>query len=205
MFAADRDLLILEPSLFRDISFLAQRILETTGSTSGATLTITGDAASPGVTTGHVVLVGGVPLEVLARTTATVLEVSRPRLDSESPPVTPPTLTAQPVTVTTFLPQIALAHASVLRMIGVEPGDPAESRITNARSLRLLESLIALGLVYDAAAASTGPQSPAAFRAEAYRLRAVHERTRAVARLDLDGDGLPDHSRSLSAGRWTRA
>jgi hypothetical protein len=61
-FAVDRDLLVLEPGLFREVSWVGQRLVSGTGDASGTALTMTSqdvlfDAASVG--DGHVVLVGG--------------------------------------------------------------------------------------------------------------------------------------------------
>jgi len=40
MFASDRDLLVLEPALLRDVSWNGQRVLSTTGVLNGTTLAI---------------------------------------------------------------------------------------------------------------------------------------------------------------------
>jgi hypothetical protein len=69
MFTTDRDLLTLEPTLFRDISWLAQTLALGTGSLSGGTLTLDDPLlAGIGVAAGHVVMVDRIPLEVLSIT-----------------------------------------------------------------------------------------------------------------------------------------
>lgn len=211
MFTTDRDLLILEPNLFRDIGFAGQRLLETTGSTSGTTLTITGDAAAVGITTGHIVLVSGVPLEVVQRLSSTSLQVSRLRADDAAPLIPVPPFTSQPVVVTTFGPQLAMAHGQVLRMLGIDPGAPAapgavtEENITNPHTLRLVESLCALHLILSTASALSGPDSALGMRAEFYRQRFAAERQRAAAQIDLDHDGLPDVIRRLNVLQLIRS
>jgi len=211
MLATDRDLLVLEPNLFRDISWAGQRLLETTGSTSGNVLTLAGgDAAAAGVTTGHVALVGGVALEVIERTAPGTLVVSRVRAAGDGPIIPPPTLAAQPVVVTSFAPQLALVTAQALRLVGVGPGTdagpdgPTESDITDAGALRPLVCLGALHLIYAAASSLAGAGSPAHQRAELYRERFGAERSRASAPIDLDGDGVADVIRRPSVTRLVR-
>jgi hypothetical protein len=115
------------------------------------------------------------------------------------------------VIIATFAPQIALVHAQVLRMLGIEPGAPAspgsvtESSITNSASLTLVESLGALHLIYTAAAALSGPASVLGARADQYRRRFSEERRLAAATIDLNGDGLPDATRRMNVFQFTRA
>jgi hypothetical protein len=214
MFSSDRDLLPLEPNLFTDVALQSQRLLDATGSITGTTLTLTGgggvDAAAVGVTTGHVVLVAGVPLEVLSRTSPTQLEVSRVRGAPGDPAIPPAPVTGAAVSIATFLPQIAIVHAQLLRMAGLDsgaqrPGAPGESSITNASALRLVESLGALNFIWSAAAALAGPDSAAAQRARLYAQRFSSERSRVMVALDLDNDGQPDAARRLNAAQTVRA
>jgi hypothetical protein len=211
MFAHDRDLITLEPTLFTDVALQSQRLLVATGTIAGTTLTLTGaDAALVGVTTGHVALVAGVPVEVLSRTSAAVLEVSRPRAAPDAAPIPPAPVTAAAVTIATFAPQLALVHAQLLRMAGLEPGAvpagaPDESRVTNPDALRLVESLGALHLIWSAASATTGNDSAAAQRARLYAQRFTTERARVLVALDLNHDGLPDAARRLNAHQIVRA
>lgn len=209
MFTKDRDLLALEPTLFRDIAWAGQRLLTGAGSTSGTTLTlIAGDASLADITTGHVVLVDGLPLEVLGRTGPQALTVSLLRESAAAPAIPPPALAAKPVTVNTFAPQIAIVHAQLLRAVGIDdavPDAPAESAITNAAALRLVESLGALHLIFSAAATLAGPMSSLAARAQLYQHRFRLERARTAVRLDLDGDGETDTIRHLHIYRLLRA
>ncbi len=215
MFASDRDLLALEPNLFRDIGWTSQRLVVGTGSVSGTTLTMsTQDVsfADAGVGAGAVVLVDAAAYEVLARPTATTLTISRLRDDPAGDAVTPSPASGKPVAVYTFRPQIALVHAQILRMLGIEPeaggaeGEPGESSITNPAALRRLEALGALELVYSAA---TPPDanfrtSHEFNRAQVYRERFAAERQRAAAAIDLDGDGVPDATRRCNLVQFSR-
>ncbi|MEO1511947.1 MAG: hypothetical protein AAFU70_07745, partial [Planctomycetota bacterium] len=80
MFASDRDLLVLEPSLFTRVAWVGQRLVRGTGAVTGTTLAATEQDVGfedAGVTPGMVVLAGGVPMEVIAVTAQSTLEVAR--------------------------------------------------------------------------------------------------------------------------------
>lgn len=215
MFATDRDLLVLEPRLFFDIAWTAQKRIDATGGSidaAGTTLTLAGvDFAAQGVGPGSVVLAAGAPLEVIARVSPTQLSVSRLREGASASAVPATPGSALKIVVQTFAPQLALVHDQVLRMLGIEPGAPAapgtptEAAITNPRSLALLEALGALHLIFAAAAALVGPDSPHWIKAQMYRQRMATERQRARAELDLDADGLPDAARRPSVLLLSRA
>jgi hypothetical protein len=210
MFAADRDLLVIEPNLFRDVSFLSQRLLKTTGSISAGVLTLTsGDAAAVGIDAGHVVLHEETALEVTERLSSTTLAVSLLRASVDDPAIPPSDVGSGVVIVATFAPQIALVHETILAMLGIDStgadGSLAEAQILNPRELMRVEALGALHLVYDAAAPLAGPDSAVWARAAMYRSRTARERWRAAARVDLDGDGLADATRRLSVAPLRRA
>jgi len=211
-FITDRDLLILEPDLLRDVGFLAQRLINATGSITSGKLNITGaDFVAAGVTVGHVIVHGQTPMEVVFRNSASQVTVSLLRSAATDPIITPPNAATAPAVVFTFAPQIAAAHAVVLAMLGLPaagtaaPGEPGEAAITNPQDLRMLATLLSLGLIWSAAAAVSGPHSNAASRAEHYRLRAARDRSTVVARLDVDGDGIPDAQRCAAAGVFVRS
>lgn len=212
MFTTDRDLLLLEPSLFRDLAWIAQRLVRGTATIAGTTLTmstqdVTLEAA--GITAGHVVSFDNVGYEVLARLSASTATISRPRQDTSDPAI-PPAPAAVPLLAefTTFAPQARLVHHQLLRMLGIDPADPesspTESNITNPRALALPESLGALHLIYAAAAAPQRRDGPLHDRAEMYRRRFAQERLRAVVRLDLNNDAIADATRRLSIAQLSR-
>lgn len=214
MFATDRDLLVLEPSLVRDIGWAGQRLVKGTGDVSGTTLTMTSQDVGfelTGVGAGHVVVVGGVVYEVLGVSSNTALTISRMRANPEGGALPPSPATGATVEVMTYRPQLAMVHAQVLRMLGIDPDEAAadgvvtEASITNAPSLALLESLGALHLVFAAASALAGEGSPAAFKAGMYRDRFAAERGRAAARIDTDGDGVADATRRPSVVKLVRS
>lgn len=216
MFASDRDLLIFEPNLFRDVGWLGQRLLKGTGSISGTTLTISAfdvgfDAA--GIAAGHIVTVDGVAYEVLARLSASQATISRLRAMADDPALPPSAVTGKETFIVSFAPQLAQVHGQVIRMLGIEPqdpvlpgvpGTPTEASITNPEALRTVEALGALFLIYAAASALAGSAGDSSERAEWYRRRFMQERERIAVRLDVDGDGLPDATRRLAMGQWVR-
>jgi hypothetical protein len=212
MFASDRDLLVLEPNLFRDVPWVGQRVLLATGTAAGTTMTITGgDFLASGVAPGNVLMYDAVPLEVTAVTSATVATVSLLRAGTDGALIPPPALGARPVASATFAPQIAAVHRQLLRMLGIEPDLPAapglltEASITTPGALAMVESVAALHLIYSAASALSGPDSALGARAEFYRRRFVSERQLAAARIDTDGDGVADATRRLNIIQLVRA
>lgn len=214
MFATDRDLLVLEPGIFRDVGWAAQSRLRATGSVASGVLTVTGvNFAGLGVTTGHVVVFDGVPMEVLTRLSNTTLGVSLIRADGggAGAAITPGDASNRSVSIATFAPQIEIVHRQILRMAGIGEDRPGadgsvtgESAIVNPAGLRLLESLGALHLVFASAASVAGDGSSAMLRAKMYRERFDAERARVGVILDLDGDGLADARRTLQLARLIR-
>lgn len=214
MFTTDRDLLALEPSLFRDLAWAGQRLVSATGAIAGTTLTISSHDVTleaAGVGAGHVALVDGAAYEVLARLSPTTATISRLRDDPDGPALPPSPVSGKPAAVHTFRPQIAVAHGTLLAMLGLAPagapraGAVTEEAVMNAGELRAAESLLALSLIWSAAASLGGADSAAAARAEHYRRRFAHERSRAAARLDLDGDGVADATRRANVVQCSRA
>ncbi len=213
MFINDRDLLALEPSLFREVGWLGQTLFTANATLTGGTLTLVGRTlAGTGVGPGHVVTHGRTSYEVLAVPQSDRMIVSLLRATSAAPAIVPGDAGSAPASVVTFAPQIAIVHRQILRMLGVrasgdalEPGEINETRITNPDELKLVEALGTLHLIYAAAASPTGTDSPAAERARSYRERFVKERWSARARVDLDGDGVGDAERSLNLSHLQRA
>ena len=218
-FAADRDLLVLEPNLFRDVGWVGQRLSRGTGTVAGTTLTI----ASPevaldtaGVTAGHVVVVAGVAYEVVTRLSATQLTISRLREATSgagAANIPPTAITAVECSIVTFVPQIAMAHTEIVRLAGLEfTGTPAaggagatdEASVVKEPGVVRLEAIGALAIVWAAASGLLGAGSPGHQRAEWYRERFVRERERVGIRVDLNGDGIAEEVRGLNAKRMRR-
>jgi hypothetical protein len=200
MFTTDTDIARIESLAFIDAQHAGQRLTRGTVSISGTTLTATGidvafDAA--GLVPGHVAVVDGQALEIVERTGATTITVSRirPTVDATIHPPSP--VTNKPMHVVTFAPQRAIAHAQVMRSIGIDPdieipGEPHAGSIMNPASLVRLEAFGALHLIWLSASLHAGKDADVSLRAERYRMIAARERASVVAYLDLDGDGVPD-------------
>ncbi|HMN40462.1 MAG TPA: hypothetical protein PKE29_06415 [Phycisphaerales bacterium] len=210
MFAHDRDLLAIEPNLFRDVAWLAQTIALTTGTLEAGTLTMA-DAVPPGtVAPGMVCVVSRAPLEIIAVPSSDTLTLSLTRIDPAGPQLVPADRSDAAVSISAFTPQLALTHAQLLRMLGITsdlvtgPGVVTEESILNPRDLTLVECLGALHLIYSAGAAALADTSPLAQRARMYQDRFARERWRVRARLDLDGDGVADAERTLSVTHLVR-
>lgn len=194
MFATDIDLLTLEPNLFADVGWNGQRLISATGTLSGTTLTIGGvDLTASGVEAGCVVLMSGVPLEVIARTSATTLAISLIRWGRTGPAIPPVGLTTGNCEVRTFRPQIAIAHRAVMQTLGLGEGEDAQ--VTNGADFATFEAALTLYTIYAAASAGTEQGRVLVSKAEQYRGRAGSERTRIAARLDTDSDGVIDATR----------
>lgn len=212
-YAVDRDLLVLEPGLFREVLWVGQRLVSGTGDASGTALTMTAQDAqfdAVDVGDGHVALVGGAAYEVVDRVSGTVLTISRLRGAADDAAIPVSGATGAEVIVSTFGPQIEMVHRQVLRMLGIEPdieaeaGQATEASVLNQTALARLEALGALHLVYSAAGSSLGADSPLAQKAMLYRERFASERQKTVGVLDLDGDGKPDATRRLNVIQFMR-
>ncbi|MEZ6193973.1 MAG: hypothetical protein R3C45_22230, partial [Phycisphaerales bacterium] len=86
-FSTDRDLLAIEPAVFEDVPFAAQKRLQVAdASISGTTVTsASADFVSAQVDAGSVVLIAGLAFEVVSRTDANTIEVSLPRTHKTDP------------------------------------------------------------------------------------------------------------------------
>lgn len=208
MFCTDRDLLALEPNLFRDGGWVAQRLVYGTAAIAGTTLTVSSpdvEFDDAGIGEGHIALVDGTPYEVIERLSATTLTVSRLRASTSDDPIPPTPVSSKPLTIHTFNPQIAIVHRQLLAMLGLGASgsgeDLTENEVTNPGDLTHLEALGALHLVFAVLAGPGGGNwADRGFsRMHLYQERFAAERSRALAYLDTDGDGLPDAARRFNA------
>lgn len=215
MFATDRDLLVLEPYLFRDHAWVGQRLARGIGSITDSLLsfsTVDVELDLARVEAGCVVTLLGTSYEITGGVASSSAQLSRLRSSATGTNIDVPDVAGTDAWIVSFRPQIAMVHRQILRMAGIEPDAPApiggrlgESAITNTAALVTLESLGALHLIFAAAASVAGPGSPAATRASMYRDLFREERLRATVELDTDADGLPDVVRRLNVARLVRA
>lgn len=215
MFATDRDLLVLEPGLFREIAWPGQTLFDTplgTVSASGDTASsIKGDFVAQDIGAGNVCVIEGVSVEVVERLSATQLRVSllRERADGDIVPL-PFDGSGQRLVITTFRQQIAHVHNELLRSVGIDGvgtlGVAAveSGAILNTDAFVLAESLGALAMIFAGASALVDDESVTWAKATMYRARYREERARLVAAIDLDGDGFADATRRVGTGAMRR-
>ena len=202
-FAADRDVLALEPNVFRDVVFDAQRRLTLTdGVVAGSVLSsLSVDFEEAGVGAGSVVLVSDHAYEVVERLSATSLSLSRLRDDRGGAVIPVPSGTGQSVRVHTFAPQIDDAHGRVVRGLGITN----ESAVIDVDAgLIRLEAMGALQAVFAAAANEAAAHDPLWSRALHYGDRFNRELRRLSVGLDTNGDGSVDAAARAQPARLVR-
>ncbi|MFG0299846.1 MAG: hypothetical protein ACF8K1_09630 [Phycisphaerales bacterium JB047] len=205
MFSQDRDLVVHEPGLMRDVGWAGQRRLSVQGSVVGTQLTLaSGSLEDAGVSAGHVVVFDDVTLEIVSVDSATTATVSLMRGDVSGAAVPPIAASNRSVVVYDFSAQRAIVHTQVLAMLGIDAeGDAVfgldETLITNPGALTRLEALGTLHLIYAGASAPSRASDRYAQRAELYRQRYQRERESVVAMIDTDGDGIAEVTRRPNA------
>ena len=196
MFARDIDLIVIEPTLFRDIVWPSQTLWRGQGTVEESELAIAdkgADLAMLGVEAGHVVMLGETPAEVVKRIDERRLLLSRPRVAGGE--VIDVGKYAGAVRIATFMPQIDVVHRRLMRWAEIEE----EKRVVDAGAAAYAEALGALALVHFA-----NEPAPSA-RGVQYQRRFEIECERLVLRLDLDGDGVAEQTRRVSGGPMYRA
>ncbi len=196
MFARDIDLIVIEPTLFRDVVWPSQTLVRSQGVVEEDELTLSdpdADFESLGVDAGHVVMLGETAVEVVKRSSATRLALSRPR--PEGVDAIGVGKYKGPVRIGTFMPQIEVVHRRLLRWAEIEDG----ARVLDGRAAAHAEALGALAMIHFAADAG------AAARAVHYQRRFEIECERLSLALDLDGDGVAEQRRRVSGGPMYRA
>lgn len=209
MFARDRDLLLFEPLLFREVYWAGQELFRGDVVVRFDAQTVSPFAELPGGgDAGYVVLVDGVERLVISWVNATIARLGRlpSAPDTDEPLVMTPDETLS-VVVTTFRPQIAVVHEQLMTSVGLGTsqtgvytgGAPTAGNVVNASEVRRVEAIGTLHLIYSAATALAGSDHPGfASKAEMYRERFERERQRVRYEIDLDGDGVADAARRPS-------
>lgn len=210
-FSTDRDLLAIEPTLFNDVVFPSQTRLEVSdGALSGTTLTsASANFVNAQIDAGDVVLVSGVPCEVIARVNATTLTLSRLRAYLSDDAIPPAAGTSLAVIHRTFEPQARAAHDELLHHLGIDPAgesEVTEDAIVSLSVMRDLELLAALIRIYEAGTLQQEEENRAIFRAKVidYRQALRVAMRRGVIAFDLNGDGVADAVRDLSVIEMVR-
>jgi len=209
-FASDRDCLVLEPNVFRDLGFASQRLVQASdGAITGTTLSsMSSNFSQAQVDSGHVVLADSVPLEVVERLTNHSLTVSRLRPDPDGDAIPPSTGSGLDIEVMSFAPQIEMVHRQVLRSIGIEPegidSDLTEDDVLNWRDFVRLETIGALHLLFAGTSSLIGERGTLWNKSELYRQRFEAVRRGLSALIDTNDDGEVDVIRYLNVVQFVR-
>lgn len=210
MFSTDRDLLAYEPSVFVDAAAVAlERCRATDGIISGTTLSsATSDFAAQGVEPSSVIVVAETPIEVISRTDAHTLVVSKRRPSRADTPTPPTAGMGLEIVVRSFAPQATLVHDALLTMLGIDPDEPDgtfnENMIVSLSVMARLESLGTLERIYTGAVALAGDDGELWKKATEYHRRFGAACRAARIRLDTDGDGRADFTLELGLLRFYR-
>jgi len=208
--ATDRDLLMLEPGLFREVLFASQVLYEGEGGeVTGEVLTCpAANFISAGILPGMVVLLDSVPREIVEVLSDTQLRLSILRAGENDEPIPPGDATDIKVTIATFLPQVGIVHRQLLRTLGIEPAGSEsavnEEAILNPHALRLAECYGSMEMILAAAASLVVESSTLWTKARAYRQRYATERQGISVKLDTDGDGKAETVRRVNTVQLLR-
>lgn len=209
MFTADRDLVVLEPVVFRDAAHLSQ-VLFAGMCSLDQTLVLT-DAPPPEcpeIAAGGVALIDGVAMEIVQRAGERELVVSLPRPDRAAAAVAWRTLASARIEVRGFSSLIAVVHRRLLADLGMSAGGPnadvSREMVMNPDDWRNVETLGSLSLICTAAAAMRGDDDPMWGKAEHYRREHAAARRSLVVRVDRDADGVADRELRVQSGRLRR-
>lgn len=214
-FSTDRDLLVLEPALFRDVAWSAQtRLTSSSVLVTGTTLTgATSNFVAAKIAPGMVALVNDAPLEILGVDSETTLTVSRLRDDEDAEAIPPLPVSGASLRIATFGPQREIVCRQLLAALGLDPAPadgafapgPTAADVLNTRDVALVEALGALHLILSSAAAMVGETSTLWTKAAHYRDRFDRARGRLSVLLDLNHDGVGDATRRVAVTHLTRA
>lgn len=200
MYADDRDLLVLEPSIFTEHFRLGQRLFRGTVSVSGTQVAAVPEVnfAQLGVSVGGVIVIGEGVYEIAGVQGGTRLVVSRPRGTNTDPVIAPPGSASIVASIVTFRPQLSLAERLLIRELG------AGADRAKLLSVPLVRDLIVLGAL-ELILATTSTTTPAE-ESKLEFFRRLLARTRGLSRieLDLDGDGQADAERTFGSMRLER-
>lgn len=196
-FSTDRDMLVLEPNLFRDVTFAGQRVTEGSDGilVNGVLRSAASDFELAGVDTGHVVVVENAAYEVVAQIDATTLAISRLRSRTDDAPIPPNDGTDLTFSITTFGPQIEIVHQQMMQLLEFETGLDEVALIDavlNDEEVAQVESLGAMHMVMSGASSLIGDRGMLWMKATMYRERFVASRARLRVLLDIDGDDVAD-------------
>lgn len=210
MFASDRDLLIFEPALPREVDWAGQRLLENgVGNVAGGIgvmLTAPASISGLGLLAGQLIRLSGVWGEVVEVVLPNLLTVSKLRTEPEGAmiPLAEDGMGITGIRVISYAPQRAIVHRQLIESLRLDADGLTLSAVLNPRSVARVEALGALHLIYAGAAAMTNGTAAAgalSTKAQMYERRFNEQRSALTVRLDTNGDGQQDEVRSIVAHR----
>jgi hypothetical protein len=196
MFAQDRDLLAIDPTLFTTVSFSSQTLIRGSCIISNGLLKLSEQSLNfdtARISAGHVIVVDTLPLEVLSRVDKYTLQVSLLRPLPSDLPQLPADRESAPCLISTFAPQLQLAHAELLGHLDLR----ASETLINWRDFVCLEGLYALRHILAAAGLFASSTAGADALRQSLTARLTVARQGLAALIDTNGDGFADTVRAL--------
>ncbi len=210
----DRDLLGIEPGVFLDEGPASQRLIAgDDGAISGTTFTsASADFAAVEIVPGMVLTTyttipsEGGAWEIVAVDSATTLTISLLRNDPAGTALAPPTGSDLKFHVLSFAPQIRQKYqdlAERLRMVTESAGiDSAD--FVDSSQLRSVIAHGALAAIFTARAENATARDANWIKAEYYTNQFRRLQVQLRMAVDLDGDGVPEQTRTLGNVRLRR-
>lgn len=199
----DRDLLVIEPSVFVGAASAATVLLSVADAeVAGTSLTsATAEFEANDIDEGHVGVVDGMPVEVLSRVQDTQLSISLPRASTEDSAIPPGDGTNLSFSVLTFKRLIQRMQHELLQRLGLHAEDPEhpldETAILNPEAVGRALALQTIAQAFAEAAAVNPSDESLAARAAVYTRVAERAFLRTPVTVDLDGDGIADATRRV--------
>jgi hypothetical protein len=200
----DVDLLTIEPSIFLDATAAATKLMSgSDGVIAGTTLTSAASSfVAASIDAGHVAVVAGEALEIVQRTSATTLSVSRPRPATSTLSIAPNAGSSLAFTIWTFQRLIELAEQSILAALAIDADHPTQplqtDAILNHPAVERIVATAAIARVCAVAAAADPASETLKQRASDYVQELERLRQQLIVVLDLDGDGVADATRRIA-------
>ena len=201
----DRDLLLVEPSVFTAAATAAATniLTATDAAVAGTTLSsATSDFAAAGIDEAHVAVFDGEALEIIARLSATQLDISRPRAALTDAKIAPIAGSNKTLKVNTFARLIDRTQHDLLQALGMRDDDPDlplnANDVVNAADLGHVLALRVLARAFAAAAALEPETASLADRAAILAAQAEAAAASLAVLIDTDGDGVADQTRHLN-------
>ncbi len=203
-YATDRDLLLLDPLVFNEFPATPQQRINVDDATvSGTTLTsVTADFTQAQIDEGHIALLAGRPIEIVARVDANTLTASQLRNSTDDDPIAPGDTTSAELIIRTFGPQIAIAHAFLLDRLNLLATETAA--VLNPEVAARLEAMQTIAHVYAWSFNQSSDATAHQQRTSMLAKRFANLTRTMVIQLDRDGDGIMDDQFDFGTATLTR-